>query len=632
PLPVHYDIIYGGSYAAAAATLADWKRRKGYQVRTWNASGWTAQRIRDTIMSQSPRATYLLVISDPDGTDPLPPSAIVNEYYTTFQTDALYGVADTTGYLPSIFCGRLSVKTASEANAAVDKLVRYELAEFGSVGTAWLSRALLIAGYDPGWQWLGIATNAYCRDIMAARGYDVDTLIMAPGEWKGRIVPLVNAGTAWTVFSAHGSVTGWGLGGASGPYWNADQLDADLSNQDMFTMPMGHCCNSGDFYSGGKAPGDNDCFGETWPRLAGKGGVSYFGSVPSSYWDEDDWLQRRYFDAIYDSVPGTPGLRLAEAGRFTQYGLFWIEANAATALKRYYFEAYHLLNDPAMDFWTGPPAALAVAHPAALPRSGTSIAVTVRDQATAAPLADALVCAWSRARPQSRAAAYSDAAGAVALPFGFTSGGDTVLITATRHGYRPHLGYALMGMPVAAAIAPAAVDINVPTAVTLALTDPDSGNAPVADVRVYLDEDGGDSALLATTDAAGQAGFTVTARSGAALRLRGHRTGQTDPVFEAAIAVRSPATSALDRAAPNPFRSATRIGFALAADGDAAIAIYDVLGRRVRTLLSGRRPAGYHSVVWDGRNADGTAVAAGIYFCRLATPRWGGCQRLVLVR
>ncbi|MCU0607155.1 MAG: C25 family cysteine peptidase [Candidatus Edwardsbacteria bacterium] len=534
-LPSCYDVFYGGTYAAAAARLADWKRSRGFQVRCWDASGWTAAAINDSILAQSPRATYLLLVSDPDGTDPLPVSA--DGPATGAPTDLYYAETDENGYLPDLFGARLSVKSAAEADAAVDKAIRYEQAEFGAAGVAWLKRALLIAGYDAYYQPVGVATNAYCQAVLARCGYDVDTLIMAPGEGKTRIVPFVNAGTAWTVYSAHGSVTGWQLGGT---YWNADQLAGDLSNQDRYTLPMGHCCLSGDFNSTGKEPGNTDCFGETWTRLAGKGGVSYFGSVPSTYWDEDDWLQRRYFDAIYDSIPGSPGLRLAEAGRFTQHGLFWIEANTATSLKQYYFEAYHLLNDPALKVW-------------------------------------------------------------VRLPY------KSVQVT------------------------PTAVAINVPTAISLTLTDPDSGNAPVAGVGVYL-VDGGDSVLLAATDSTGRAGFTVTARSAVALRLRGWQAGGTAPAFEAAIAVRSPAASALERAAPNPFRGATRIGFAMAADGDAAIAIYDVLGRRVRTLLSGRRPVGYHSVVWDGRNADGTAVAAGIYFCRLTTPRSDGCQRLVLFR
>lgn len=628
-LPICYDIFYGGTYAAAATKLADWKQRKGYTVRTWNASGsgWSAQTINDTILAQSPQATYLVVMSDPDGADPLPASA--NGYATGMVTDLYYAETDESGYFPDLFNARISVKTADEAMIAVDKVIRYEQADFGAAGTAWLKRAVLIAGYDYGGnQPVCIATNEYCRNILAQHGYAVDTLILAPGEGKARIVSLVNAGTAWTIYSAHGGVTNWTLG--YNP-WYASQLSTDLGNQNMYTLPVGHCCNSGDFQSESKAPGDNDCFGETWPRLAGKGGVSYFGSVPSTYWDEDDWLQRRYFDALYDSAPGLPGLALNEIGRFTQYGLFWIDANTGTGLKQHYFEAYHVFNDPAMDFWTNQPAALNVSYPASLPRTGTSITVTVRDQATTAVLGNALVCAWSKSSPGMRSSAYTNSLGSAVLPLGFTTGGDTVLITVSRHDYRPHLGYALMGLPVSAAIAPRIVDINVPTRVSLALTDPDSGDAPVDSVAIYLASQDGDSTLLGTTDAAGQTSFLVTARQRSGLKLLGWKPGQLTVVFEDSIRVSAPAAFDLMRAAPNPFRQTVRIAFNLYQDADVTIAVYNLLGQKVRTLVAGRRLAGYHSARWDGKDERGAAVTTGIYFCRFKTPWSTQFQRMMLI-
>jgi len=70
-------------------------------------------------------------------------------------------------------------------------------------------------------------------------------------------------------------------------------------------------------------------------------------------------------------------------------------------------------------------------------------------------------------------------------------------------------------------------------------------------------------------------------------------------------------------AAPGPFTSRTTIGYTLAAEAEVELAVFGVDGRRVRTLQRGRQPAGLHRVVWEGRDAAGQSVAAGVYFTRL---------------
>ncbi len=62
------------------------------------------------------------------------------------------------------------------------------------------------------------------------------------------------------------------------------------------------------------------------------------------------------------------------------------------------------------------------------------------------------------------------------------------------------------------------------------------------------------------------------------------------------------------------------------------LAIYDLLGRRVRTLVNQKQAAGRYSVSWDGRNSRGEAVAAGIYLYRLKTNEKVQIRRMVLLR
>ena len=69
---------------------------------------------------------------------------------------------------------------------------------------------------------------------------------------------------------------------------------------------------------------------------------------------------------------------------------------------------------------------------------------------------------------------------------------------------------------------------------------------------------------------------------------------------------------------PNPAGASVEIRFSLAAPAHATLAVYDVSGRRVTTLLSGLTPAGPHRVLWDASDERGGRVPAGVYFLRLA--------------
>ena len=78
-----------------------------------------------------------------------------------------------------------------------------------------------------------------------------------------------------------------------------------------------------------------------------------------------------------------------------------------------------------------------------------------------------------------------------------------------------------------------------------------------------------------------------------------------------------PETVVLDQNYPNPFNPTTTIHFALPIEKQVRLVIYNLLGREVVTLYDGSADAGSHQVIWNGMDATGTPVAAGIYFYRL---------------
>ena len=88
------------------------------------------------------------------------------------------------------------------------------------------------------------------------------------------------------------------------------------------------------------------------------------------------------------------------------------------------------------------------------------------------------------------------------------------------------------------------------------------------------------------------------------------------------VAVHEPSAAGGGRlelsARPNPHSGDVWLSIGVPTAGDTRVEIFDLAGRRVRTLFSGRLSAGLHPLRWDGRDDDGHAVAAGALYCRVA--------------
>ena len=78
-----------------------------------------------------------------------------------------------------------------------------------------------------------------------------------------------------------------------------------------------------------------------------------------------------------------------------------------------------------------------------------------------------------------------------------------------------------------------------------------------------------------------------------------------------------PSTFALGANYPNPFNPATTIPVSVAGADDVDLTIYNVLGQPVRQVWNGPLAVGEHRLTWDGRDAQGQPVAAGVYVVRL---------------
>ncbi len=89
----------------------------------------------------------------------------------------------------------------------------------------------------------------------------------------------------------------------------------------------------------------------------------------------------------------------------------------------------------------------------------------------------------------------------------------------------------------------------------------------------------------------------------------------------------------LHPAYPNPFNPSTTIAFALGEGMRVQLAVYDMAGKCVRSLVAGESVgAGRHEVVWDGRDDAGRGLASGTYFYRLDAGAVSSTRRMVLVK
>ena len=83
---------------------------------------------------------------------------------------------------------------------------------------------------------------------------------------------------------------------------------------------------------------------------------------------------------------------------------------------------------------------------------------------------------------------------------------------------------------------------------------------------------------------------------------------------------------------PNPFNPRTVIQYEVPIQVRVTITIFDLLGRKVVTLVDAVQGPGYKAIAWDGKNKSGLPVGAGLYFYQIQTPTYIHTKKMILVR
>jgi hypothetical protein len=91
-----------------------------------------------------------------------------------------------------------------------------------------------------------------------------------------------------------------------------------------------------------------------------------------------------------------------------------------------------------------------------------------------------------------------------------------------------------------------------------------------------------------------------------------------------------PKVTKLEDAYPNPFNPNTTIRYQLESPGKVRIDIYNQRGQLVRSFENSHDAAGYYSILWDGCDGSGRALASGVYLYRMTSGQYSGVKKMVL--
>lgn len=516
----HLLIITPDTLQATVAPLATWKRQSGFEVtlETLSSIGATATEIHGYLQTaydtwERP-PTHVILAGDttaiPTYTGQRYPDTTAQG---TYPTDLYYGILDgPDDALPDVFIGRLPGRNAAQIANMAAKIIQYERPDTADLD--WRSRGIFVATQDPAFHTLVESTHRYAIDT-----YFKPDSLPADSIWgfvdgtTEDIVSALTGGANALCYSGHGTAYTWWA--RENPF-DSGHLDQVSPAGDAYPLVLSFGCEAGAY--GSQYPS----LGESFLLADGRGAVSFWGASREAKWYEDDYLERRFWDAAFSG-------RLPTLGEMTF-------ATQLQLLERgypsgdYYFELYNLLGDPTLAFRMGPLKTMTVAYHDTIP--GGATVLTIQVSGPDGPLNDGWASISSGDSLLVQGQVYL---GAASLAFqNELAGNDTATVTITSPGYRPFSGALTVNDPVQFAISPDSVVISQLDTLSITLTS--SNNALIVGSTIRLEGWGLPGGLADTTDENGQAGFRFMPTYGERLTIRGV-SSQGRLLFESTIPV-----------------------------------------------------------------------------------------------
>jgi hypothetical protein len=114
--------------------------------------------------------------------------------------------------------------------------------------------------------------------------------------------------------------------------------------------------------------------------------------------------------------------------------------------------------------------------------------------------------------------------------------------------------------------------------------------------------------------------------------LKGYGIDPTNSDKNTDIAAGNPVEGLEVQNFPNPFNPETTIKYDLFSDTQVNIQIFDIQGKRIRSLLDEYQTSGIQSIRWDGKNDSGSPVPSGVYFLHVTAGSETVSKRIVMTK
>jgi gingipain R len=318
------------------------KKNLGFNVFTLDVKKEDPDQIRlkiKDLYAKNPSLKYALIVGDSEdvpgkestiiaGTTDLYYAALGNEYEEDLNA-------------PDLFIGRVTAEDKAGMNKIFNKMITYLNDSYST--QSMLDHISFIATddrYEVAEETHNYVINTYTKK---AKYRGVFPKANQPGgdklyaishkAWTNEVMNAISQGRTIINYSGHGSTDSW-----AGPYIGQEEVRSLKST--TFPFVISNACITGDFRI-------DESFAETWIRHE-NGAIMFFGSMDSSYWDEDDILEKRMFDGIFTK-------NKENFGEITDYGLseMWRQYGGENRSK-YYRETYHMFGDPSLKLKISP--------------------------------------------------------------------------------------------------------------------------------------------------------------------------------------------------------------------------------------------------------------------------------------
>lgn len=346
-------IITADMFETALVPFVQLKQSQGFDVSLVNITtvgGNTTGAIRSYILAQYNGANppdYVILVGDYISGNPT--GSITNWPFRTssgYRTDLHYYTMDSdTEYTPDIFGGRFPVRTVAQLEAMIEKYQTYNNV---SGVEAWVKKAEFLASNDSSFYHVAEGSHNFVIDSFTLpRGY-TGIFPQNPQPGGDKIYAITYGGTgadavasmnddrAFLIYSGHGATT----------FWDAPRVtQSDVRNMTGVAIPYvaSHACVTADFNVG-------EAFSDTWVIEPVNGSLTFFGASESTYWPEDDTLERNSMTSLFSDPEG---INVPSVGAFTNFGMLAVAASGS-GRTNYYWEAYHIFGDPSLVVVQGP--------------------------------------------------------------------------------------------------------------------------------------------------------------------------------------------------------------------------------------------------------------------------------------